>query len=212
MIRRTLATALGGLSAALLIDHWLGGLSVDAEGRPIRPPIRSRIEIDAPIGEVWERLADIERQPDWMADMKSVRLTTTGPVGLGTRGEARIRVLGIAVHDPVEIVEFAPPHRFAVRHDGRFSGSGLITLDTLDGGRRTRVVWTESLVPPFLPNLASLVQAPILGRIFQADLERLKLLIEGERAPTPSAVDPEDTRPVAPVAAGSNGHGTPPAG
>jgi uncharacterized membrane protein len=212
MIRRTLATALGGLAAALLTDRWLGGLSVDAEGRPIRPPIRSRIEIDAPIAEVWERLADIERQPEWMTEMKSVRLTTTGPTGVGTRGEAEVRILGITVHDPVEVVEFAPPHRFAIRHDGRFSGAGLITLDTLNGGRRTRVDWAETLVPPILPNLATLVQAPILGRIFQADLERLKVLVEGARGPTSAAVDPEATRPVAPVAAGTNGHGTPPAG
>ena len=50
MIRRTVATALGGLAAAVLADRWLGGLSVDEDGNPIRVPIRSRIEIDAPIG------------------------------------------------------------------------------------------------------------------------------------------------------------------
>ncbi|GEM_PF-115909 len=209
MIRRTLATAIGGLAAALLTDRWLGGLSMDDEGRPIRPPIRSRVEIDAPIADVWERLADIERQPDWMTEMKAVHLTTPGPVGVGTRGEATVRILGIAVNDPVEVVEYAPPHRFAIRHDGRFSGSGLITLDTLDGGRRTRVEWAETLIPPVLPNLGSMIQAPILGRIFQADLERLKVLIEGDRPSPSSAVDPVATRPVAPVSAGTNGHGTP---
>ena len=116
MIRRTLATALGGLAAAVLADRWLGGLSVDDEGRPIRVPIRSRIEIDAPIAEVWARLADVERQPDWMTDLKAVRVTTPGPIGVGTRAEGQIRILGIPVADPVEIVEFAPPHRFAIRH------------------------------------------------------------------------------------------------
>ena len=103
--------------------------------------------------------------------------------------------------------EFAPPHRFAIRHLGAFSGNGLITLDTLDGGRRTRIEWAETLVPPVLPNLGSLVQAPILGRIFQADLERLKALVEGARAadrPDRS----EDTEPVAAVPAPTNGHGT----
>jgi uncharacterized membrane protein len=215
MIRRTVATALGGLVAAVLTDRWLGGLSVDQDGRSIRPPIRSRIEIDAPIGEVWDRLADIERQPEWMTEMKSVRLTTPGPVGVGTRGEATVRILGIAVNDPVEVVEFAPPHRFAIRHDGRFSGHGLITLDTLDGGRRTRVEWAETLIPPILPNLGSMVQAPILGRIFQADLERLKVLIENDRAAEAARTAPsgpigaDGTRAVEAVAVGTNGHGTP---
>jgi uncharacterized membrane protein len=211
MIRRTLATALGGLVAAVLADRWLGGLSVDDEGRPIRVPIRSRVEIDAPIAEVWARLVDIERQPEWMTDLKAVRVTTPGPTGIGTRAEGAIRILGIPVTDPIEIVEFAPPHRFALRHLGRFSGSGVITLDTLDGGRRTRVEWAETLVPPILPNLGSIIQGPILGRVFQADLDLLKTKIETGRAErTEGRPDPDspETEPVAAATSGSNGHGT----
>ncbi len=187
MIRRTLATAVGGLVAAVLADRWLGGLSVDEDGRPVRVPIRSRIEIDAPIADVWARVADVERQPDWMTDLKAVRVSSPGPTGVGTRAEGQIRILGVPVADPVEIVEFSPPHRFAIRHQGRFSGSGVITLDTLDGGRRTRVEWAETLVPPVLPNLGALLQGPLLGRVFQTDLERLKALVEADRAATPGA-------------------------
>lgn len=208
MIRRTVATALGGLAAAVLADRWLGGLSVDEDGVPVRVPIRSRIEIDAPIGVVWARLVEIERQPEWMTDLKTVRVTTAGPTGVGTRAEGEIRILGIPVSDPIEIVEFAPPHRYAIRHDGRFRGDGVITLDTLDGGRRTRVEWAEILVPPILPHLGSMVQAPILGRIFQADLERLKVLVEAERAGLAlgaGATGP--TAPIAPVAAAASGNG-----
>lgn len=208
MIRRTVATVLGGLAAAVLADRWLGGLSVDEAGNPIRVPIRTRIEIDAPIGAVWERLVDIERQPEWMTDLKAVRVTTSGPTGIGTRADGDIRILGIPVRDPVEVVEFAPPHRYAVRHAGRFSGQGVITLDTLDGGRRTRVEWAETLVPPILPNLGAMIQGPILGRVFQADLERLKSLVETGRAGTElGAAATGPTAPIAPVAVGSNGNG-----
>ncbi len=208
MIRRTLATALGGLAAAVLADRWLGGLSVDDDGEPIRVPIRTRIEIDAPIGVVWERLADLEHQPDWMTDLKAVRVTTAGPPAVGTRAEGDIRILGISVSDPIEVVEFAPPHRYAVRHLGRFTGDGIITLDTLDGGRRTRVEWAETLIPPILPNLGSMIQGPILGRVFQADLERLKSLIEADRAGAalgPTSTGP--TAPIAPVVAATSGNG-----
>lgn len=208
MIRRTVLSALGGVAAAVLVDRWLGGLAVDEAGRPVRVPIRSRIEIDAPIGEVWARVADVPRQPEWMTDLTSVLVATPGPIGVGTRAEGRIRILGIGVDDPIEVVEFAPPHRYAVRHLGSFRGDGLIALDTLDGGRRTRIEWAETLIPPVLPNLGSLVQAPILGRVFQADLERLKRLVEGERATDPAA-GAEATEPVAAVPAPTNGHGTP---
>jgi uncharacterized membrane protein len=216
MIRRLVVAAVGGLTGAFVVDRWLGGMTVDDEGRPIRVPIRSRIEIDAPIGAVWERLADIETQPEWMTEMRSVRVLTPGPVGVGTRAEADIRILGITVSDPIEIVEFSPPHRFAIRHDGRFQGGGLITLDTLDGGRRTRVDWAETLVPPILPTLGAMVQGPIFQRIFQADLARLKALIEPEPLTDGDAgaaeTDGDSTRPLEPLAVATNGHGTRPAG
>jgi uncharacterized membrane protein len=213
MIRRYVVGAFGGLAGAFLLDRWLGGLSVDEEGRPIRVPIRSRIEIDAPIQRVWDVLAAVERQPEWMTEMKAVRVLTPGPVGVGTRAEADVRIMGITVSDPVEVAEFSPPHRFAIRHEGLFEGGGLITLDTADGGRRTRVEWTETLVPPLLANLGTIVQAPILGRIFQADLERLRTIVEGDRAGSaaggPVSGDLLDLeRAVAPT----NGHGVGPTG
>ena len=210
MIRRMVVAALGSVAGAVFLDRWLGGLAVDADGRPVRVPIRTRIEIDAPITVVWTRLTDVATQPEWMTEMRHVRLTTDGPVGVGTQAEADIRILGIQVGDPVEVTEFSAPHRFAIRHEGRFSGHGLITLDTLDGGRRTRLEWAETLVPPILPNLGGLVQGPILQRVFQADLERLKALIEADRGGplTGRAAEPTDTEPIAPVSAGSNGHGS----
>ena len=59
-----------------------------------------------------------------------------------------------------------------------FSGSGLITLEPGADGTTTIVRWEERLVPPVLPALGAAVQAPILRSIFQADLERLKRLVE----------------------------------
>jgi uncharacterized membrane protein len=216
MIRRLVVAAVGGLAGAYVVDRWLGGMTVDDDGRPIRVPIRSRIEIDAPIAEVWDRVVDIPAQPQWMTEMKSVRVITPGPLGVGTRAEADVRILGITVVDPIEIVEFNPPHRFAIRHDGRFEGQGLITLDTLDGGRRTRVDWAETLVPPILPTLGALVQGPMFQRIFQADLERLKALIEPEPstdAPARgSAAGTGPTRAIDALPAATNGHGSRPAG
>ena len=80
--------------------------------------------------------------------------------------------------DPVTITEFSPPTRFAIRHDGRFAGSGVITLEPGADGTTTIVRWDETLVPPVLPHLGALVQTPVLGAIFQADLRRLKALVE----------------------------------
>ncbi len=176
---RIAALAAAGLGLAWAVDRWLGGRRRAGDPAALPDPIRSTIEIGAPIEQVWVRLANIERQPEWMVDLKWVRVETPGPVGVGTRAAALVRIMGIGVEDPVEVTEFLPPHDYAIRHEGRFQGTGHFHLDALDGGR-TRVTWDETLVPPILPNLAAVVQAPLLGRVFQADLERLRDLLEIE--------------------------------
>jgi uncharacterized membrane protein len=136
--------------------------------------------IDASIDATWRVLADIPRQPAWMTDLKTVSVTTPGPVGVGTRAEGTVRILGITIADPVEITEFEPPTRFAIRHAGSFQGRGTIELEPGADGTTTIVRWTETLVPPVLPDLAAALQGPVLRRVFQDDLLRLKALVEAE--------------------------------
>ena len=165
--------------AVVAAERWLG--SVIASGDGPDPTMKMAIAIDAPIDAVWEAVSDIERQPLWMREMRSVRLLTAGPVGIGTRGEADVRIFLVGVVDPVEIDQYDPPVAFGIRHVGIFAGSGRIALEALDA-RRTLVRWDERLVPPVFPNLGQLVQKPILGAIFQADLERLKEMVEARHA------------------------------
>jgi uncharacterized protein YndB with AHSA1/START domain len=174
--RRLLQLAsLAGL-AGWLADRWLRGQVRD------EPPvaIRSVVVVDAPIERTWTVLADIERQPAWMHELKAVRLETPGPVGVGTRGTGTVRILGITVEDPVEVTEFTPPTRFAIRHEGLFTGGGVITLARGADGTTTIVTWDEQLVAPLLPHLAAAVQRPIFARIFQDDLHAFARLVAAE--------------------------------
>jgi uncharacterized membrane protein len=161
-------------AAALALDRWLGAR------RGPNPPLGMDMltVIDAPIADTWAIVADIPRQPEWMHDMKRVTIETPGPVRPGTRAEATVRILGISVSDPVEITALEPPGRFAIRHDGTFTGDGVITLQEGADGTTTIVRWRETLVPPILPELGARVQAPLLTRVFQEDLNRLKRLVE----------------------------------
>ena len=174
MIRPLLRLGLVGLGAAWAVDRVL---RTRAQGEPT-PAIASLVVIDAPIERVWSVLADIEGQPRWMHDMKSVRLTTPPPVGVGTQGESTVRVFGVATTDPVTITEFEPPTRFALRHEGVVTGSGVMTLEPGADGTTTIVRWDERLVAPFLPDLGAVVLDRVFGPIFQADLFRLRDLVE----------------------------------
>jgi uncharacterized membrane protein len=176
MIRGALRLALAGAGISYALDRILAKQADGADPEPIQ----SMIVIDAPIERVWAEVAAIEGQPRWMHDMKSVRVLTPGWVGVGTEAVAEVRIFGISVNDPVRITEFEPPHRFGLSHEGTFKGSGLITLESGADGTTTIVRWEERLIPPVLPHLGALAITPTLGSIFQADLVRLKELVESD--------------------------------
>ena len=178
-LRTIVAVALTSVAGAFAVDRWIGSLVSHGEGPD--PGMKMAITIDAPIDEVWDVVADIERQPLWMAEMKSVHLRSPGPVGVGSRGEADVRIFLVGVVDAVEVDLYDPPTRFGIRHIGTFTGEGRINLEAIDA-RRTLVRWDERLVPPLFPHLGQLLQKPIMGAIFQADLERLREIVESRHA------------------------------
>jgi uncharacterized membrane protein len=177
MRRRVLAIvslAIVAAVKALILDRLL---AMRRGGRQPEP-LRMLVVVDAPIEAAWRVLVDIPLQPLWMHEMKEVRLTTPGPVRVGTRGEATVRIFGVSVTDPVEVVELEPPTRFAIRHEGLFNGGGVITLQAGADDTTTIVRWEETLIPPLLPDLGAMLQGPVLREIFQADLHRFRQLVE----------------------------------
>ena len=83
--RRLLLALLAIPVAALALDRWLG-----ARRRPNPPLAMDMLEvIDAPIEATWAIVADIPRQPEWMHEMKHVRIDTPGPSAARERGSHR---------------------------------------------------------------------------------------------------------------------------
>ena len=176
MIRGLIRLVLLGAGIGYAVDRLLAAIA----GPDGPEAIHSMVVINAPIERVWAVLADIEGQTRWMHDMKAVRILSDGPVGVGTIGEADVRIFGIGVTDPVTITEFQPPTRFALTHDGTFKGGGVFELESGADTMTTIVRWDETLIPPVLPHLGAAVGSPILAAIFQADMERLRDLVEAE--------------------------------
>lgn len=177
MIRFVLRFAIVGAVVGWMADRYLASR---AGGRQPAPILVTMV-VRSPIDRVWEILTDIEGQPRWMDDMKAVRILTPPPIGVGTRAEGDIRIFGIGVLDPITITAFDRPSRFAVRHEGAFTGEGIIELESHEddgGGPTTTARWSETIVPPLFPHLGALVLAPILRSIFDRDLENLRELIE----------------------------------
>jgi hypothetical protein len=174
VIRLALRVVVLGGAAGWLIDRLLAARAGDAAPEPVR----TEVAIRAPLERVWEVLADVEGQPRWMTDLKSVRMLTPPPIGVGTRAEGDIRIFGMAALDPITITVFEPPRRFAIRHEGRFTGEGMIALESGPADGTTIARWTETIVPPYLPHLSRLALTPVLRLVFQRDLDNLRDLIE----------------------------------
>lgn len=174
MIRALVRLAIVGGAIAWLLDR---GLRRQAGGGPPRA-VELLTVIDAPIELVWSELIDIEGQPRWMHDMKSVRMDEPGPARVGATGQATVRMYGVAVSDPVTITVVEPPHRFGVAHEGLFAGSGVFDLERGADGSTTIVRWAERLTTPVLPHLGAALTEPIFRQVFQADLERFRAICE----------------------------------
>lgn len=178
------------------------------------PVIERRILIPAPPERVWDVLADVPSQPRWMRDLKAIRFEdptpespasrsgsrsasregtpgSTGSVGVGTRAVGTVRMFGIEQSDVVEVDVFDPPHRFGLRHLGRFAGRGDFWLTPVPGGA-TRVRWREELRSPLARlgrpgRLVDALFARVFELVFRADLRRLRDLVvsDGRAAGTP---------------------------
>lgn len=191
LLRRLVRLGVVGFLAVVVLEYGLRrsareSAPADRAAGPAAvppPPVRTHIVIDAPAERVWPALVDIDAQPRWMREMQSVRLLTPPPVGVGTRGEATVRILGITVTDPVEVTDFQPPHRFAIRHEGLFTGGGVITVTPGADGTTTILRWEETLIAPLVPHLWARLSRPILEGIFQGDLELFRDLVERGELP-----------------------------
>ncbi len=185
MIRGLLRLGVLGAIGATVADRLLARRTPDGPA-----PIESMVVIDEPIERVWAVLSDVPRQPEWMDDLVGVELVTPPPIGEGSRAIGTVRILGVTVRDPVTITAFEPPTRFAIRHEGLFTGTGELTLEPNVDGTGTVVRWSERLVAPALPHVADAVGRPVFATVFQRDLENLRALVEAEAVAAPPADDP----------------------
>lgn len=130
--------------------------------------IRVRRTIGAPVEVVWDALADIGSHVEWMADARSIRFTSAAEEGVGTTFDCDTKVGPLRLTDRMEVIEWVPDRRMAVRHVGLVTGAGTFTLTPR--GARTELAWEESLsFPWYLPGRPA---AFVLKQIWRANLRR----------------------------------------
>lgn len=105
-------------------------------------------EISASAEQAWQALVDWPAQGSWMP-FTHVRILPGPAEGLGARIEAVTGIGPVRVADPMEIVEWEPPRRCVMRHDGKvLRGTGTFEVAPY-GADRCLVRWEEDLRQPF---------------------------------------------------------------
>jgi uncharacterized protein YndB with AHSA1/START domain len=149
-----------------------------------------RLFIKATPERVWSIISDLERQKDWMVDLRSTEFIPSAQPSPRGRGEERGGVGAVmkvtselfgqpVVKDVMRITRWEPPHRFDVVHEGHFHGTGFFELKASPNG--TVFVWVEDFNPPLGPlgELGfTMLIGPHLYRVFSRSMENVRRLAE----------------------------------
>ena len=134
--------------------------------------IRVRAHYPETPAVIWRELRAIERHVTWMADARSLNFETDQREGVGTAFRVRTKVGPFVTTDLMTITRWVPNRVMGVEHRGLVRGTGRFTLEPDPAG--TEITWEETLHFPwwFAGPLGSAIAAPILRRIWTANLAR----------------------------------------
>jgi len=140
--------------------------------------VHERIRVDAPSARCWDVALDIASYPEWIRDLKDVRILETDGEGRATRVEFRAAALGKSIRYVLEYDYADPPDGFSWKFA---EGDMLRRLDGSyrfepEGDASTRVHY-ELAVELAVP-LPGLLKRRAAGIIMGSALKDLKRQVE----------------------------------
>jgi carbon monoxide dehydrogenase subunit G len=141
----------------------------------------STAEIDAPLAEVWDLVADVERAPEWQGGLKSLTALERDADGHATLCESESDAKVRSIKSTVRFCYEAPTRLTWSQEKGELkSVEGSWTLEDL-GNNRTRVVY--DLEVDLGRMLGLVIRGPLVdvvrGMLVNARAGELKQAIEG---------------------------------
>jgi uncharacterized protein YndB with AHSA1/START domain len=135
------------------------------------------IEINRPLEEVFAFVSNPENMPRWSSTGSEVKITSAGPIGVGTTYRSVVTILGRRLEAEVEFIEYEPNRSFAQKSKSRpFPVENRVTFERVDGG--TQVNFTSVTEPGGFFKLAEPLLVRMVKRQFEADFANLKDLME----------------------------------
>ena len=105
------------------------------------------VTIDAPVGEVFDMVADERSEPRYNPRIVRVQKVSEGPVGIGSRFVAEPKGMGAKGEMTVEVLEYDRPHRLrTIVRSSYMQVEGTVTFAQVGGRTRLRWDWDMSLI------------------------------------------------------------------
>ncbi len=131
-------------------------------------------ELEAAPEAIFDVIADVEREPEWIPNVRRVRRTSDGPVGLGTTWVSEAVVMGRTTENPTEMTDFDRPSVIGYRHTAPVRIQIRYELTPTDEGTSLRFTFDGDM-PWHLKLLTPLAKRQATSQVdaIYANLERL---------------------------------------
>lgn len=132
--------------------------------------------------QVWRFISNVENGPRWQEAAVWTRITTPGPVRLGTQAEHEGRWLGMRIPTTGAVITFEPPSHLAYEIRSRLTPRpSVMRYDIEPHGEGTMLTLSNDAafagwMRPFEPLMRRSVQG-----MFERDVARLKDVVEAEQ-------------------------------
>ncbi|MFJ9950725.1 SRPBCC family protein [Kitasatospora sp. NPDC091207] len=137
--------------------------------------VEESIDVDVPVGVVYDQWTSFERFPEFMEGVEEVRQLDD------THAHWRTKIAGLSREFETEIVERVPDERVSWRTSSdNVKHTGTVSLQAIDG-TRTRVRMTMDFQPTGFAEKAA-DKLGVLDRMVSGDLRRFKQFVESRGA------------------------------
>jgi carbon monoxide dehydrogenase subunit G len=143
--------------------------------------VERRATVPATPEAVFAFLADLENLPAWQTGVLEARITSDGPIGVGSTAHVVRSLMGQRIEAPLTVTEYHPPSHFVV--ESKVSGVRVaIALDLTAVATGTDVAVTAEIRGSGLTAFMEPMIASAAGSDLETSLERLRTALAPESA------------------------------
>ena len=135
------------------------------------------ITINQPVEKVFEFVSDMRNGPAWLGTSKSEKVSD-GPIGVGTRYNQEMEIMGKNETLKFEYLEFDPPTSFAYKYySSFFKSDDTYEFEAVEGG--TRLVYKSQMEFSGVARFGAGFVEKGVKKQQTENLKKLKAVVEG---------------------------------